>query len=360
MTLLDDDREVATIEIEDKVLGKPDIDARYAALRASVADHRDGLFGPGSMFWRMLEPLPVLPFMLINAGLLEGAAPKIWFGTEYSVTRTGDFGSRYARSYDAFADWFLGDVETALRRGRKIHGYHSRVGGVAPHSIGHVQAGQEYRATEQQLMLFTVGTQIVPIKDFYERFYAPLTPAEADRYWDECKRFCSIFGIDPAVVPETWADFEAYWNGCLTSGEMAVPTEGYSRYGPLIDQTGMPFVSKWLVRWIMAVQFNLLPDSLRSQFEPIIPLAKARPRLTAASCFGFKWLVRALPAGLRTTPRVQAARRRAGVAGRQGRIERWLVATLPHPFGDKLPSLNTPASAEADPANSQAFRRPAV
>jgi uncharacterized protein (DUF2236 family) len=349
----------AAYPIDGEVLGKPDLDAQYARLR-EVADPVAGLFGPHSVMWQLVEPLPVLPFMLIQAGFIEGAVPKIWFGTEYSVTRSGDYGSRFHRSADSFLEWFVGDLEHALRRGRKIHGYHSRVGGVAPHAIGDLKAGQEYRATEQELLFLTALTQVIPLKYVYEALVRPLSPAEVAAYWQECKVFCQIFGIDPAHLPETWADMEAYWERAITSGQMEAPADGYSRYGPLLDQSALPFVTTWVVRWLISVQYNMLDDRIRRWFEPHIPLAKRRPVLTKVSVGGMRLLLRVLPTGLTANPRVRAARRRTGSLTSPGRLERWVASHLHHPFGDKQPSLTVPATPEADPRNSQALRLPAV
>ena len=355
------DREMARAKhpIEDRIIGKPDIDAQYERLRAA-SDPAEGLFGPDSVMWQLIEPLPVVPFMLVQAGFIEGAVPKIWFGTEYTINRFGDFESRFHRSGDSFYTWFVGDVEQALRRGRKIHGYHSRVGGVVPTDIGDVKEGQEYRATEQELLFLTVLTQVIPIKYIYEALVRRLTPAEIDRYWEECKVFAQVFGIEPELLPKTWADMEAYWERAITSGHMEAPAEGYSRYGPLLDQSEMPFVARWVVRWLISVQYNMLDDRIRSWFAPHIALAKRRPLLRWATVGVLRLALRVLPDSVTSVPRVRAARRRAGAAAKPGRAERWMASHLAHPYGDKLPSLAIPASAETDPDNSKALRLPPV
>jgi uncharacterized protein (DUF2236 family) len=357
VALLDDARSSAESQgITDRVLGKPDIDARYAELRAAC-DDTAGLFGPGSMHWRMAGALPVIPFMLTQAGLLEGLVPKIWWGTEGSVTRVG-YVSRYARSYDAFADWYLGDLETALRRGRKIHGYHSRIGGQAPYETGGSALGQEFRATEQQLMLLTCGTQIVPLRVCYELLNGPLTGAERDQYWDESKRFCSLFGIDPSVVPDTWDEFDRYWTAALTSGELEMPRDGATdRYGPILDQSDLPFAARWTMRWFVSLVFNTMPEPARTMFEPMVPLAKRRRVMTATSRVLFRVAYRAMPLALTMAPRGRAAHQRVGQPLRGGRLAARIATRLPHPFGERMPSMCIPESAEADPTNSPALNR---
>jgi len=341
--------------ITDRVIGRRAIDESFEKLRSDVSDATHGVFGPGSMMWQMLEPLPVLPMMLVQAGLLELATPKIFFGTEHSITRSGDYNSRFARSYEAFADWFLGDLDTAVRTARRIHGYHTRVGGHAPANLGRVEKGQYYRATEQDLMIFTVGTQIVPTKQLYELFVRPLTAAEADRFYDEVKRFSMLFGIDVDAMPATWRGFDEYWQRYMTSGELELASDGLNRMGPFVDPSQLPFVTRNALKLIMTLQFNLLPECLHSQYAAKLPLAKPRPRTAELIALAVKGLLRVLPRGLIGAPRVFDAHRRVGTIGSPTRIEARVRRALPHPFGDKLPSMCTPASADADPKYSKAF-----
>ena len=338
--------------IQDHVIGRSDLDRSFEQLRAGADDPRAGVFGPDSMMWRMLEPLPVLPLMEVQAGLLEFATPKIYFGTENSVTRSGDFSSRFARSYDAFMDWFAGDIDTATRTARRIHGYHTRVGGHAPSALGQVAEGQYYRASEQELMVFTLGTQVVPIKQIYEMLVAPLTAAETTRYYDECKRLAMLFGIDTAVMPATWRDFETSYEGSLTT-ELDVCGDGMNRLGLLLDPSPLPLKTRTLVKVLMTLQFNMLPESLRKQYEPLVPLAKARPRTTAAIRLTLKTLLRILPRDVVSAPRIVAARERCGSPARS--LARRVARTLPHPYGERMPTLNTPASIDADPKHSKAL-----
>lgn len=341
--------------ISDRVIGRRAIDESFAELRASVADDANGVFGRDSMFWQLLEPFPVLPMMLVQAGLLELATPKIFFGTEHSITRSGDYNSRFARSYEAFADWFFGDVDTALRTARRVHGYHTRVGGRAPADLGTVKEGQYYRASEQDLMIFTVGTQVVPIKQLYELFVRPLTASESERFYDEVKRFSMLFGIDVAAMPATWHDFDAYWQRCLASGELELASDGLNRMGPFVDPSQLSFLTRTAVKVVMTLQFNLLPASLHAQYASKLPLAKARPRAAKVIARTVKGLLRVLPDGVTNTPRLLDARRRVGTLGSPSRSEARMRRSLPHPFGDRLPSASTPASPDADPKNSKAF-----
>jgi uncharacterized protein (DUF2236 family) len=101
------------------VVDRHDINRSFESIREMVADADHGLFGPDSMMWRIVKPIPVVPLMLMEAGLLEAPHPFIAFGTMGSKSAL-EFVPRFHRSADAFYDWFCGDVDTALRTARRI------------------------------------------------------------------------------------------------------------------------------------------------------------------------------------------------------------------------------------------------
>jgi uncharacterized protein (DUF2236 family) len=169
-----------------------------------------------------------------------------------------------------------------------------------------------------------------------------------------------LFGVDRDAMPSSWPEFERFWAGILRSDELEVPAEGHDRLGPFLDQSILPFVSRWLVRWLMVMQLNTLPDAFRAQFEAITPHAKARPRFTAASVALLRTLLRVAPAGLTGAPRVMAARRRATAVNSTRALERRMARALPHPFGERQPSMTRPATPAADPENSAALKLSAV
>jgi uncharacterized protein (DUF2236 family) len=207
-------------------------------------------------------------------------------------------------------------------------------------------------------MLLTAGTQIVPLKRCYELLHGRMSASELEQYWDESKRFCSLFGIDPDVVPESWGDFDRYWHDALTGGELEMPRDGATdRYGPILDQSGMPRLSRLVARWFVSLVFNTMDESARAMFEPTIPLARKRRVITAVSCLSLRVAYRCTPAAMKLAPRARAAYARSGRPLPQSRLASRLATRLPHPIGTRMPSLTTPESAEVDPANSPAFNR---
>lgn len=349
--------------IEDHLITTTELVDRLTQLRNSVSDPAHGVFGPDSMMWRMVEPIPVVPIMLIHAGLIEALHPKIWYGVERSPQQADgvNLPPRLARTYDSFMDWFCGDVETAIRRSRKIGSYHARVGGIIPKDAGRLHRGDGYRAVEQDLMIFTVGTQVVPIKVWYEILCGPLSPAEADQFYEDVKRFAMLLGVEPGAMPATWPDWERYWDGYCNSGALELIIGDVD---PIRELKSPPAtvgpIGRLVLRWFMTVLFNMLPDVLRREYEKQTEMAKKRPLYLKMSLLAMRTAYRLTPPGLRRAPRVRQAYRRAGAAGRPGPLEAWLTLGARHPIGMAMPSLGTPLSKDAHPANSRSLKVPAI
>ena len=137
-----------------------------------------------------------------------------------------------------------------------------------------------------------------------------------------------------------------------------MPRDGATdRYGPFLDQSQMPWLARWPTRWFVSLVFNTMPESARQMFERMVPLAKRRRLLTATSRVVIRVGYRVVPSALTMAPRGRAAYARVGQPLRGGRLAARVSAWFPHPFGDKLPSMCTPESAEADPTNSRALNR---
>ena len=319
-------------------LGKPEpvvrrsnLDRAHAYLRETASSAEGGVFGSDSMMWRMIRPAPVLPMMLMEAGLLEAPHPFIAFGTMGSQSAT-DFLPRFHRSADAFYDWFCGDLDAALLTARRIFGYHSKVNGTLPEDIGGYRAGQPYQANEQDLLIWVWATIIRPLKEYYEALEGPLTRLEHNRYYAECRRFALLFGIDDALLPVSWSAFEDYFDRYASSAVMDVSEEYRSRAGLLNGVIPGGPVRRLITKRILSLIVYRLPPTVRAQY-PDLPGSR-RDRVFAA----LSWRVapvlwRGIPRGLRESPRWRSACRRVGIQLSPSRFSAWQEARLPPPYG---------------------------
>jgi uncharacterized protein (DUF2236 family) len=317
--------------ISSPVVDRHDIDRSLTRVRELVNNPRHGVFGPHSMMWRIVKPIPVVPLMLMEAGLLEAPHPFIAFGTMGSKSAT-EFVPRFHRSADAFYDWFCGDLDTALLTARRIFGYHSKVSGTLPDDIGGYHRGQPYEANEQDLLIWVWATLIRPLKEYYEILEGRLSPSDIDRYYDECRRFALLFGIDENRLPAEWSSFLAYFDRVATSQVMEVSPEFLRRSSVLSGNVTGPWRERIAITWILSLSAYRLPTKIRDQY-PNLPSGR-RHRALAAATLGILRLVwPKLPRDVRESPRCRAAWRRVGTEGPSSRLGTWLAAKLPPPYG---------------------------
>jgi uncharacterized protein (DUF2236 family) len=236
----------------DPTVDRHDIDRSFDHIRQLVDDPDQGLFGPESMMWRIVKPLPVVPLMLLEAGLLEAPHPYIAFGTMGSKSAT-EFVPRFHRSADAFYDWFCGDLDTALRTARRVFGYHSQIKGNLPEDIGGFEQGHPYAANEQDVLIWVWATIIRPLKEYYEALHGRITGAETARYYDECRRFALLFGIDQERLPKSWSAFTSYFDAVTSSPVMDLSAEFLKRPGPLSEKPTGPWKARALTKLVLSV-----------------------------------------------------------------------------------------------------------
>jgi uncharacterized protein (DUF2236 family) len=312
------------------VVERSHLDRSFERIRGQVSDPDHGVFGPSSMMWRIVTPIPVVPLMLMEAGLLEAPHPFIADGTMSSNSAL-DFVPRFHRSADAFYDWFCGDLDTALRTARKIFGYHARIQGALPSSLGGFEEGQTYAANEQDTLIWVWATIIRPLKEYYEHLEGRLTAAETSRYYEECGRFALLFGIDQDRLPADWASFVAYFDAVAASPLMDVSPEFLARPGPLSEKPTGPWKARLGTTWILAVNAHRLPPKVRAQY-PNLPTAR-RHRAAAVVTFGvLRVLWPMLPRDLRESPRCRDDWRRVGLGRPRTRLARWVEGKLPAPY----------------------------
>ena len=313
-----------------KVIGRDDYREALAELRLRLDDPNVGLFGPESMIWRMVKPLPVLPLALSVAGLLEAPHPYVAVGTEGSKSAV-EFVPRFHRSVDAFLAWFYGDWRNVVHAARRVYGHHRQVSGELPEDLGRYRAGHHYEATETEAMLWVWATIVWPIREFYERICEPLSAAETEQYYEEAKRFAELFGIDHSLLPPTWSDFTVYFSNYANSDAMDLRDEFLTRPNPLSQGPSGSFLQQIAVRWVFALFADVLPQNVRRQY-PTLPYGWREWLTARASFLVLRGVWKVLPYELRDWPRCQAAMRRVGAAGPPGLLGRWLDNKLPPPY----------------------------
>lgn len=166
-----------------------------------------GLFGPGSVTWRVMGE-PVLIVGGLRALLLQALHPRSMWGTAQN-SELMDPKAAWARmgrtvEFVRVRTWGTSEeVERVSRRVRKIHdmltGLDLRTGEVFP--IG-----------DRENLLWVHMGEVDSYLDVALRAGVPLSAADADAFVDEQRRAAAVVGLDPAGVPASVAEMRAYYD----------------------------------------------------------------------------------------------------------------------------------------------------
>jgi len=161
-----------------------------------------GVFGPGSVTWRVLSNPGSVFIGGITAVLLELAEPRVrsgvWDHTDFLRDPVGRM-RRTGLAAMVFTYGCRGDAEAAASRVRRLH---ERVKGITPD-------GQPYRADDPELLTWVYVTAGYGFLSAYLRYVNPhLAWSEQDRYYSESLNSCRYYGIK--WMPSSMAEAESY------------------------------------------------------------------------------------------------------------------------------------------------------
>lgn len=189
-----------------------------------------------------------------------------------------------------------GQARAALRQ---FHASHAHVRGQLMHPAGSYAAGATYSARDPALNLWVLAALLDTQLLIYERFVAPLAPAEWLRFLDDSRLLAALLGIPPSMMPATPADFQAYMHTMLAGDTLCVtePTRALA-WAVLDPPVGfVPRACAGLVRFVTA---GLLPERLREEYG-LAWNVRRQARLEALS-WTSRQIVPFVPAWLRQMP----------------------------------------------------------
>lgn len=164
-----------------------------------------GLFGPGSVTWRVHGD----PSMLVGgfrALLLQAVHPLVMAGFDDNSLFRDDPWGRYRRTGEWVTTVTYGTTSQAEKAGARLRRLHARIPpGVEPES------GLAYRVDDPKLLLWVHCTEVESFLSTYRRCGGPLEPGDADRYVDEMRQSARLVGLDPGAVPSTEKDLHDYY-----------------------------------------------------------------------------------------------------------------------------------------------------
>ena len=270
-----------------------------------VLDPNVGLYGPGSMAWKVHGNISVM-FGAGAANLLQLAHPWVSQAIDqHSQTQTDPMG-RLQRTFLNVHSMVFGNLDQVLKSAVRVHNIHAKITGQVSESAGRTKKKTEYFANQVEALLWVHATLWIVALNVHELFYGPLSQAEREQYYEESKLFAFLFGIPEEAMPANWDAYVAWFNEVVDSDLLAVGKVGRE----LVDYLFTMRV--WLIPFLNRHRIHtsvLLPESLRAPF--------GMPEVTADVQKKFDFDVRLLrtamqfvPVHLRWIPSQIEARRR--------------------------------------------------
>ena len=274
-----------------------------------------GLFGPGSVTWR-LHGDPVLVMGGLRALMLQSMHPDVVLGFVQNSGYQQDWWGRLTRTAEYVALTTFGpraEIDRVAARVRYAH---------ATFRFADPVDGHERRLDEPELLLWVHCALVDSIVHVARRSGVRLSGEDADTYLAEQVRFAELVGLDPATVPASEAALAAYMRDL--EPVLALDAAGREAISSLLAPPLRPVVelaTPARLGWstLAGLTFATLPPAVLALFPaafragpaalpaPAVDAALRTVRLTGQG-------VRTLVPSLRYSPMETEARQRLGIA----------------------------------------------
>jgi len=175
------------------------------AFSRSVSEHPadGGLFGPGSVVWRVHRDRSFL-LAAVRSLMIQALHPLAMAGVaQHSNWKEDPFG-RLAATSGYILTVTYGDSAAAHRAADRVRAIHGHVNGTDP------VTGLAYRAGDPSLLLWIHAAMVDSIVHVVQSYGRGLDSAAADRYVWEMVRFAELVGVPAKDVPASVASLEEY------------------------------------------------------------------------------------------------------------------------------------------------------
>ena len=165
-----------------------------------------GLFGPGSVTWRvMAEPVQLVGGL--RALVLQALHPPSMWGTAQNSELMDPRAAwaRLGRTVEFVRVRTYGTRDEVDRVGRRVRNLHSRLTGL------NMDTGEIFPVDAPENLLWVHMGEVDSYLDVALRAGIPLSRADADAFVDEQRRAGAVVGLDPAGIPASVAEMRDYY-----------------------------------------------------------------------------------------------------------------------------------------------------
>lgn len=284
-----------------------DSEALLAAVAARTVDPVAGIFGPDSVSWRINRE-SALFLGAGRAALLQLAHPWVAAAiAEHSTVMDRPI-ARFHNTFRIVFTMVFGTLDQALAAARHLYTLHTRIHGEMSENVARWKRGSHYEANEIAALRWVFATLVESAVLAYEWIHSPLTPAEREQYYEECRILAGLFGLSAASLPESWEDFAAYNCAMHASDELGLNDRARAMAHNLLAGAGswvrLPF-------WYRALTAQWMPERFRKEFA--LDFGEPEKRAAQRAKRWFPSIYRGLPPAIRFTgPWREAQTRLAG------------------------------------------------
>lgn len=281
-----------------------------------VRSPRDpGLYGPASEAWRLNRE----SFLLLGAGpralLLQIAHPLVAEGVDQHSDFRSDPWQRLHATLRSYLTVVYGTTPRARAEIARLNRLHRGIDGPVRDPAARRRHGERYTARDPELGLWVHATLVDSTLLAADRWLRPLDRASRERYYAETRPIGRALGIPDALLPATWAAFEAYLAATLDPSGPIHPSPIARRLaphvlrpplGPVVPPLG--WVPPPLYAWTMWPAVGLLPARIRREYG--LAWTAVHRAVSTWLVAGFRAWNPLVPTWLRWMPRARAADRR--------------------------------------------------
>jgi len=229
----------------------------------------DGLFGPGSVTWRVMSSR-IMWVAIVRALYLQALHPRVIRGTlqnAATITQPADAWARLRRTRKFIETRTFGTTAEAQRAADRVRKIHEPLTGTDPD-------GTRYRVDDPELLLWVHCGEVASCVDIARRSRLPFSAADLDAFVDEQRASAELIGADRAATPASVAGLGAYYEEIrpgLHACEEAMDALRLTLHPPVPDgnrvlKLGLPPVS--------VLAFSTLPGWARRMYgRPDGPLS---------------------------------------------------------------------------------------
>ena len=166
----------------------------------------EGLFGPGSVTWRVMSSR-IMWVAVVRALYLQALHPRVIRGTlqnAASITEPVDAWARLRRTRKFIETRTFGTIAEAERAGRRVRKIHEALTGTDPD-------GTRYRVDDPELLLWVHCGEVASCADIARRSRLPFSAADIDAFVDEQRTSAVLIGVDRSAAPASMAELNDYY-----------------------------------------------------------------------------------------------------------------------------------------------------